>query len=607
MASAFEAALWVGFGVGFGYIGVRLYREHRVSHLRSRRPPQGAALLGGGDDRLRVGSALAHVAVGCGRARLVPAGRLRGVRAARGVPPLAQLLSRRAAAAAPARGGRLVSSNAMAATDRQTDSAQPQASLAEQRRALPDQPGVYLFRDGGGRVLYVGKAKSVRKRVASHFAKAQLPSSPGHAEMVGGRRAHRMRGRRLRGRGAAGGAELHQAVPPALQHPAARRQVLPVHRDLPRRELPAGLLHARAPPRGPRLLRPLLERQARAGDPGGAGEGLHVPLLHRPRAGQAQRQPLPGLLHQALRGALRGVCLQGGVPGEHRRRDGLPLGALLGDRDRPRRAHARGRRGGGVRAGDARAQPPASGSLAAGAQAGDQRVGGHVRRGRRRDRRPRGQRPGLPGARRRALRPPVVLPLQRDRARHRRGGRGVHAPVLRRAHVDPGAAGRAARARRAPRSRRRALAPPRGPGRAARGRARREAADPRAGRAQRAPRARPGASARGAAAPEPRGGAGGPAAGARPRRAADPDRVLRHLQPRRHPHGGLDGRLRGRRAEEGRLPALHDPHGRGVAGRLRLDGRGALAALRASGSARPTSRRTTRPTTRASPRSPTWW
>jgi excinuclease ABC subunit C len=58
------------------------------------------------------------------------------------------------------------------------------ASLAEQRRALPDQPGVYLFRDGNGRVIYVGKAKSVRKRVASHFSKAQVRSSPGHAEMV---------------------------------------------------------------------------------------------------------------------------------------------------------------------------------------------------------------------------------------------------------------------------------------------------------------------------------------------------------------------------------------------------------------------------------------
>jgi excinuclease ABC subunit C len=42
--------------------------------------------------------------------------------------------------------------------------------LAQQRRALPDTPGVYLFRDSGGRVLYVGKARSVRKRVASHFS-----------------------------------------------------------------------------------------------------------------------------------------------------------------------------------------------------------------------------------------------------------------------------------------------------------------------------------------------------------------------------------------------------------------------------------------------------
>ncbi|MGI8920892.1 MAG: excinuclease ABC subunit UvrC [Solirubrobacteraceae bacterium] len=42
--------------------------------------------------------------------------------------------------------------------------------LADQRRALPDQPGVYSFRDRRGRVIYVGKAKSIRKRVASHFS-----------------------------------------------------------------------------------------------------------------------------------------------------------------------------------------------------------------------------------------------------------------------------------------------------------------------------------------------------------------------------------------------------------------------------------------------------
>jgi len=40
---------------------------------------------------------------------------------------------------------------------------------ADRRRELPDEPGVYLFRDRRGKVLYVGKAKSIRKRVASHF------------------------------------------------------------------------------------------------------------------------------------------------------------------------------------------------------------------------------------------------------------------------------------------------------------------------------------------------------------------------------------------------------------------------------------------------------
>jgi excinuclease ABC subunit C len=42
--------------------------------------------------------------------------------------------------------------------------------LAERRRELPDQPGVYLFYGADGTLLYVGKARSIRKRVASHFS-----------------------------------------------------------------------------------------------------------------------------------------------------------------------------------------------------------------------------------------------------------------------------------------------------------------------------------------------------------------------------------------------------------------------------------------------------
>jgi excinuclease ABC subunit C len=43
-------------------------------------------------------------------------------------------------------------------------------SIVEQRRSLPDSPGVYLFYGRGEELLYVGKARSIRKRVNSHFS-----------------------------------------------------------------------------------------------------------------------------------------------------------------------------------------------------------------------------------------------------------------------------------------------------------------------------------------------------------------------------------------------------------------------------------------------------
>ncbi|MBW8059818.1 MAG: excinuclease ABC subunit UvrC [Solirubrobacterales bacterium] len=42
--------------------------------------------------------------------------------------------------------------------------------VARQRRELPDSAGVYLFHGSDGEILYVGKARSIRKRVASHFS-----------------------------------------------------------------------------------------------------------------------------------------------------------------------------------------------------------------------------------------------------------------------------------------------------------------------------------------------------------------------------------------------------------------------------------------------------
>ena len=445
--------------------------------------------------------------------------------------------------------------------------------LAEQRKALPDGPGVYLFRDAKGKVIYVGKAKSMQQ------ARGQPLLQPGHARRLrDGRRDRggRVRARRLRGRGAAGRAELHQAVPPALQHPPARRQVLSVHRDLDGRGVPARLLHARAPPPRPRVLRALLERQARARHARPAGQGLPVPLLPGRRAGAALGLAVPGLLHQALRGALRRLRHARGVPRVDRRRRGLPVRALPRDRARPRgadeggvgRAGATSRRRSSAtacapcaRCSSASAWPTSrSGRVDVVAVAVDGTDANaqvfQIRDGVLSDR----QSFYLENAVERDVGevaeefllqyygdqmaiPPQII-VQEDVDRPRRAGRGARAA-------------------------------PRGQGRGARRRARRQAPDPRAGRAQRAAGARPGAPEGRAPPPAARRGARRPAGGAGARRAAAAHRVLRHLQPDGDPHGRLDGRLRGRRAEEVRLPALQRPRpGGGRARRLRRDGGG---------------------------------
>ncbi|HEY3050390.1 MAG TPA: excinuclease ABC subunit UvrC [Gaiellaceae bacterium] len=63
--------------------------------------------------------------------------------------------------------------------------------LEDKLKALPAKPGVYLFRDSRGDVLYIGKAKSLRPRVRSYFQKgaarttiAQLPERVADLEVI---------------------------------------------------------------------------------------------------------------------------------------------------------------------------------------------------------------------------------------------------------------------------------------------------------------------------------------------------------------------------------------------------------------------------------------
>ena len=64
--------------------------------------------------------------------------------------------------------------------------------VKERLKSVPAKPGVYLFRDRRGDVLYVGKAKSLRPRVRSYFQKttdgraqiAQLPGRVADIEVI---------------------------------------------------------------------------------------------------------------------------------------------------------------------------------------------------------------------------------------------------------------------------------------------------------------------------------------------------------------------------------------------------------------------------------------
>jgi DNA polymerase III subunit epsilon len=70
--------------------------------------------------------------------------------------------------------GRLGTGGGRGAAARRSRGADDAVVPAPEFGELPSDPGVYLFRDAAGKILYVGKSVSIRSRARAHFA----PSSP---------------------------------------------------------------------------------------------------------------------------------------------------------------------------------------------------------------------------------------------------------------------------------------------------------------------------------------------------------------------------------------------------------------------------------------------
>ena len=56
-------------------------------------------------------------------------------------------------------------------------------------RTIPTEPGVYLYKNAEGEVIYVGKAKNLRSRVSSYFHEGRWEDAKTGTRATNGRRA----------------------------------------------------------------------------------------------------------------------------------------------------------------------------------------------------------------------------------------------------------------------------------------------------------------------------------------------------------------------------------------------------------------------------------
>ncbi len=188
---------------------------------------------------------------------------------------------------------------------------------------LPRKPGVYVFRDEQGEPLYVGQGEVAAPSRAQLLPAQRRPR--GDRTARGPHRRRRGHRHAQRGRGAASRAEPRQALPAAVQYPAAGRQVVPVHRGHPGGRVPAGHVHAGTAPARHRVLRAVRECEEGTRDAGRPEPRLQVPSLRRAAARPPLRDSLPRLPHRPLLRAVREGDLRRGLRRDHRGSDRVPL------------------------------------------------------------------------------------------------------------------------------------------------------------------------------------------------------------------------------------------------------------------------------------------